>query len=103
MDVSIRPYSSEDREAVVALSLRAWEPVHSSLARVLAETLHGRLVGDRRATQSRDVRADLDAEDVGVRVAVVETGGDPGHAPARATYAKAGFTSLPIVRYFKDL
>ncbi|HJE58634.1 MAG TPA: hypothetical protein K8V84_09005 [Nocardiopsis listeri] len=49
------------------------------------------------------MRADLDAEEVGVRVAVVETGGDPGHAPARATYAKAGFTSLPIVRYFKDL
>ena len=31
---------------------------------------------------------------------VVETGGDPGHAPARATYEKAGFTSLPAERYY---
>jgi GNAT superfamily N-acetyltransferase len=39
----------------------------------------------------------------GVRVAMVETGGDPGHAAARATYAKAQFTLMPIARYFKVL
>ena len=72
MDISIRPYSPDDREAVVTLSPRAWAPVHASLAQVLGKTLHGRLVGDRRTTQSRDVRADLDAGEVGVRVAVVE-------------------------------
>ena len=27
----------------------------------------------------------------GMDIAVVETGGDPGHAPARAAYEKAGF------------
>jgi hypothetical protein len=33
-------------------------------------------------------------------IAVVETGGDPGHAPARAMYGETGFTLLPIARYF---
>jgi ribosomal protein S18 acetylase RimI-like enzyme len=42
-------------------------------------------------------------EDAGMRVAMVETGGDPGHAAARRTYEKAGFTLLPIARYFKNL
>jgi hypothetical protein len=35
-----------------------------------------------------------------VRLAIVATGGDPGHAPARRTYEKAGFTPLPLVRYY---
>jgi GNAT superfamily N-acetyltransferase len=39
----------------------------------------------------------------GVSVAMVETGGDPGHAPARQTYEKSGFQLLPIARYFKKL
>jgi GNAT superfamily N-acetyltransferase len=39
----------------------------------------------------------------GMDIAVVETGGDPGHAPARAAYEAAGFTVLPIARYFRLL
>ena len=39
----------------------------------------------------------------GLRLAVVATGGDPGHAPARAAYEKAGFTGLPLVRYYRAL
>ena len=39
----------------------------------------------------------------GMRVAMVETGGDPGHEPARQTYAKQGFQLLPIARYFQAL
>ena len=39
----------------------------------------------------------------GLRLAVVATGGDPGHAPARAAYEKAGFTGLPLVRYYQAL
>ena len=39
----------------------------------------------------------------GMDIAVVETGGDPGHAPARAAYETAGFTLLPIARYFQQL
>ena len=39
----------------------------------------------------------------GMSVAMVETGGDPGHVPARRTYEKLGFGLLPIARYFKKL
>jgi ribosomal protein S18 acetylase RimI-like enzyme len=42
-------------------------------------------------------------KDDGMMVAMVETGGDPGHAAARRTYEKAGFALLPIARYFKNL
>ena len=42
-------------------------------------------------------------KDDGMKVAMVETGGDPGHAAARRTYEKAGFVLLPIARYFKNL
>ena len=39
----------------------------------------------------------------GIKLAVVGTGGDPGHAPARKSYEKAGYTALPLVRYYRDL
>jgi len=39
----------------------------------------------------------------GVVVVDIGTGGDAGHAPARRTYEKAGFTALPLVRYYRAL
>ncbi|NDJ25534.1 GNAT family N-acetyltransferase [Nostoc sp. B(2019)] len=39
----------------------------------------------------------------GMSVAMVETGGDPGHAPARCIYEKMGFGLFPVARYFKKL
>ena len=39
----------------------------------------------------------------GMAVAMVETGGDPGHAAARRTYEKLGFGLFPIARYFRKL
>ena len=42
-------------------------------------------------------------KDAGMKVAMVETGGDPGHAAARRTYEKAGCTLSPVARYFKNL
>jgi GNAT superfamily N-acetyltransferase len=42
-------------------------------------------------------------KDAGMKVAMVETGGDPGHAAARRTYEKAGYVLLPVARYFKNL
>lgn len=42
-------------------------------------------------------------KEAGMGVAMVETGGDPGHAPARRTYKRSGFGLLPIARYFKKL
>jgi ribosomal protein S18 acetylase RimI-like enzyme len=41
--------------------------------------------------------------DAGMRLVVVGTGGDPGHAPARRVYEKAGFVGLPLVRYYARL
>jgi GNAT superfamily N-acetyltransferase len=42
-------------------------------------------------------------KDNGMALAMVETGGDPGHAPARRTYEQSGFVRLPVARYFKKL
>jgi GNAT superfamily N-acetyltransferase len=39
----------------------------------------------------------------GRAVALVGTGGDPGHGAARRTHEHAGFTALPVVSYFKRL
>jgi ribosomal protein S18 acetylase RimI-like enzyme len=39
----------------------------------------------------------------GMKMARVETGGDPSHAPARRCYEKAGYTAFPFVRYHKYL
>jgi len=39
----------------------------------------------------------------GMKLAVVGTGGDEGHAPARKSYEKAGYTGLPLMRYYKAL
>ena len=40
---------------------------------------------------------------VGMSIVLVSTGGDLGHAAARRTYEKTGFTPMPIVNYFKAL
>jgi ribosomal protein S18 acetylase RimI-like enzyme len=53
-------------------------------------------------TQLTDVATDW-LRDAGMAVVLVSTGGDIGHAPARRTYEKAGFTPMPIVNYFKAL
>jgi ribosomal protein S18 acetylase RimI-like enzyme len=39
----------------------------------------------------------------GMRVAMVETGGDSGHASARRVYEKTDYTLLPVARHFKAL
>jgi GNAT superfamily N-acetyltransferase len=41
--------------------------------------------------------------DSGMRVAMVETGGDPSHAQARRIYERTSYTLLPVARYFKAL
>jgi GNAT superfamily N-acetyltransferase len=156
----IRPYNDRDAEAVVSLSLRAWEPVFASIEQALGSEIFGLLhpdwrVGQRQAVEdacaAHKIRvwvAETDAravgfvavelhperglgevymlavdpdfqgigigsalsefalawiKDAGMVVAMVETGGDPGHAAARRTYEKVGCTQLPIARYFKKL
>jgi ribosomal protein S18 acetylase RimI-like enzyme len=39
-------------------------------------------------------------QEAGRSLVIVNTGGDPGHAPARATYERAGFTAMPSVSYY---
>jgi ribosomal protein S18 acetylase RimI-like enzyme len=41
--------------------------------------------------------------EAGMRLAVVGTGGDESHAPARRSYEKAGYIGLPLVRYYQKL
>lgn len=58
----------------------------------------------RRGISSKLTEAAIDhMRREGMDIAVVETGGDPGHAPARAAYEEAGFTLLPVSRYFRLL
>lgn len=161
MKSAVRALEERDREAVVALSLRAWAPVFASLERVLGVSgVYAQLHPDWRLSQRRAVEnvctaaaihawvADADRDVAGfvavrldhdesigeiymlavdpahqcsgvgatltsfalkwikhhgMALAMVETGGDPGHAPARHIYERAGFTELPVTRYFKKL
>ena len=41
--------------------------------------------------------------DAGMSVVMIETGGDPGHEPARRTYESCGLLRFPVARYFKKL
>jgi GNAT superfamily N-acetyltransferase len=161
-DVLIRPFRESDLDAIVELSLRAWEPVFESLREVLGEPIFSRLhQPDWRTVQAEAVRSSCTSEDRDVFVAVageqpvgfatialnafhegmgvvdmiavdpayqrrgiatqlmdrsadhmrdqgmdivaLGTGGDPGHAPARAMYEASGYTALPSVRYLKLL
>jgi GNAT superfamily N-acetyltransferase len=160
--VVIRPFRDTDLDAVVELSLRAWEPVFESLRVVLGDAIFARLhQPDWRTIQAEAVQSGCTSEerdafvavadgkpvgfatvalnafhegmgvvdmiavdpeyqrrgiatqlmgrsadhmrDRGMDIAVVETGGDPGHAPARAIYEASGYTALPVVRYLKLL
>ncbi|HEX4216406.1 MAG TPA: GNAT family N-acetyltransferase [Candidatus Dormibacteraeota bacterium] len=156
----IREYHHTDRDAVVALSLRAWAPVFDSMRRVLGDGIFAEIYGeDWRLRQSAAVGDVLDDDamriwvaeeggevsgfvaavmrsqrvgeiemlavdpeaanrglgtrltgvgtawlrEQGARLAVIGTGGDPGHAPARRVYEKAGYTGLPLARYYRTL
>ncbi|WP_175953722.1 GNAT family N-acetyltransferase [Schaalia sp. Marseille-Q2122] len=43
------------------------------------------------------------ARSAGMKMLMVETGDDSGHAPARATYESQGFVRWPVARFFKNL
>ena len=59
--------------------------------------------------QNKNIGTDLNLKAIenmtmaGMKLAVVETGGEESHAQARKAYEKAGYVGLPIVRYFKNL
>jgi len=157
----IRLMAKADLDAIVELSLLAWEPVFVSFEQVLGTAIYKQIWPDWRTGQAKVVTdicldtetyttyvADVDGvavgfacvelnaetrtgemsllavhpdhqnrgigtdlnrfavermRDAGMTLAVVATGGDPGHAPARRAYEKAGFRPMPQVRYYQDL
>jgi len=165
MNLQIRPFSPDDIEGVVQLSLLAWAPVFHSFEQVLGSKIYSQLFPDWKMTQRATVEkiciehektlvwvAEVDGmitgfiaytlnsqengqdntgevellavhpdhqnrgigtalnhfalgkmKASGMKLAIVATGGDPGHAPARRSYEKAGYTALPLVRYYQDL
>jgi ribosomal protein S18 acetylase RimI-like enzyme len=79
----------------VAVDLPEGEP-HGEIYMIAVSPDHqGEGVG-RRLTEW----AVQQMRDAGRKLAIVNTGGDAGHAPARAVYEKAGFVSLPAEQYF---
>ena len=158
--MSIRALRADDIGAVVEFSVRAWQPVFESFARVMGPEIYQNVYPDWRGGQARVVDSACRAEgnrawvaeadgrpvgfvvvvihdeaksgeiymlavdpdhqnqgigldlvtfavdriaELGIPLAEIGTGGDPGHAHARHVYEKAGFTALPLVRYYKAL
>lgn len=155
----IRPYTPADLDALVQLTLLAFEPVFASFERILGPRMFPIEYPDWRKTQAdlvvqmsgntklHLVVAEVDGQvagfiayefhenetgevyflavhpdyqnhgigtelnlfalqklkEGGAKMAVVATGGDESHAPARRSYEKAGYTALPLVRYYKAL
>ena len=157
----LRPATDNDRDDLVEVTLRAFEPVFKSFTHILGPEIFSIVYPDWRATQRGHIVgfldnpgvsvwvAELDGKAVGLVVyelkresrtgeiqflavhpdyqsrgigtalsalalermreagmvlAVVATGGDASHAPARRAYEKAGYTAaLPSVRYYHKL
>ena len=155
----IRSLTRADLEALVDLSLLAWEPVFVSFEKILGTaifdllyrpqwrtaqaasvqevclaegtesfvrvTADGVVVGFVALQQDQDAATGIiemiavhpqhqrrgharaltefaiqRLRDQGLALINVGTGGDPGHAPARALYEAVGFTGLPLVNYY---
>lgn len=158
-EVLVRRGTASDVDAIVELSLLAWEPIFESFEKTLGPAIYRILWPDWKKSQAEGVAGACRATDkyttlvaerdgqvvgfvvyelkgergevvllavhpefqrrgiatklnqvaleamkaAGAKLAIVETGGDDGHAPARRAYEKVGYTGLPIVRYFKAL
>ena len=74
-------------DAMAEIYVLAVDPAHqrSGIGRLLMTSAFGR------------------GRSAGMRMIMVETGGDAGHAPARELYETEGFVRWPVARYFKDL
>ena len=159
--MTIRSATEADTDAIVALSLTAWDGVFDAMLRETPDFVTRAFYPEGwRARQAADVRAlvsDTDTDTLvdvsghelrgfvsirlhpedkmgeiailatrpdarrsgvataltdaacqriaaaGMEMVMVETGGDSGHAPARAFYEAAGFERWPVARYFRPL
>jgi len=71
--VELRAYEESDLEAIVELSLRAWEPVFESMRAVLGEAVFARLhQPDWPTVQAQAVRTSCTSGDYDVFVAVAD-------------------------------
>ncbi len=64
----LRPFTESDTEAVVDLSLRAWEPVFASFEQVWGKPIFERFYPDWRSHQADSVRHALEANETWVTV-----------------------------------
>ena len=159
MNLRIRPFHEDDLNAVIQITLLAFEPVFLSFEKILGPEIYAILYPDWHKIQIQGVKnlmnnekfhfwiADVDGKvvgyiafefyedktgevqllavhpdyqnhgvgtelnilalrmmkEAGMKLAIVGTGGDSSHAAARRSYEKAGYTGLPLVRYYKDL
>jgi GNAT superfamily N-acetyltransferase len=72
-EANVRAFEPSDLDAVIELSLRAWEPVFESLREVLGDAIFARLHDpDWRAVQAEAVRSTCVSDDRDVFVAVVD-------------------------------
>ena len=55
MNVQIRPYSSDDLEDIVRLSLKAWEPVFASFKQILGPEIFPVVYPDWEASQREEI------------------------------------------------
>ena len=86
-------------------------PVGLVVLRANQETKHSEVefLAVHPDTQNMGVGAELNdfalrrLTELGMVLVEVGTGGDVSHAPARRSYEKAGYTAVPLVRYFKVL
>jgi ribosomal protein S18 acetylase RimI-like enzyme len=70
MVIALRPVERRDIDELVAVALRAWQPVHASLAAVLGPRLNARVYPDWAASQASAVREACVDPEVDVTVAV---------------------------------
>lgn len=93
---------ASDAETVVGFIAYRLEPDerHIGIVEMLGVAPRDQRRGVARQLLSHAVN---ELRDAGARVVMVETGGDPGHLPARHLYESAGFSQLPIARYFVDV
>ena len=70
--VEIREFQESDLDAIVELSLRAWEPVFVSLRDVLGDPIFLRLKPDWRTAQAEEVTVSCTSDERDAFVAIVE-------------------------------
>lgn len=114
-----REHQARDvRAALEDTAKRVWVAEHAS--RVIGFAAAAVVDDARRIGEIHMVAVDPDAQrhgigssltkratawlrERGMRVAMIGTGGDPGHAPARRVYERLGFRLFPSAQYFQVL